>query len=97
MKNNSIDEILQKNVIAQMDTEGLLILLAMAIGSGLIFARIFKNQYDPRVLIKSYLFYGIGHCLIGIAIFRAPIIIVLGTYLLGAIFTIFRSNYYFYE
>lgn len=97
MKNNSIDEVIQKSFMAQINTGELLFLFIMATVSGVLFARLFKKQYSPRTLIKSYLFYGIVHFLIGIAFFKLPISIVAGTYLLGAIVAAFRSNYYFYE
>jgi len=97
LENNSIDEVLQKSFIAEIDTGDLLILFIMATAIGILLARMFKNQYNPSTLIKSYMFYGVVHCLIGIALFKAPITIVIGTYLLGAIFAAFRSNYYFYE
>lgn len=97
MKNDSFNEILSDNPIAQLDTGNLLLLVFFAIGASWLLAWILKKQYNARYLIRSYLFYGLIHCFIGFIIMDTATILVLGSYLLGGVFTLFCSNHYFYE
>ncbi|MHC5228644.1 hypothetical protein ACYSNW_10230 [Enterococcus sp. LJL99] len=97
MNDNSYDDILAENPIAHIDSLRLLLLFFMAIVVGYLLAWVLKNKYDTKYLIRAYLIYGIIHLLIGIMLLKMALVIVIGSYLLGGVFTIFRSNRYFYE
>lgn len=97
MKSSSYDEILTDNPIAHIDTGSLLLLFFLAAAVGFVLARVLRRQYDARYLIQAYLVYGILHLFLGLMVLKVAFVIVLGSYLLGGILTIFRSNHYFYE
>lgn len=97
MKDNSYDNILAENPIAHIDSLRLLVLFFMAIGTGRLLAWVLKNKYDTKYLTRTYLIYGIIHLFVGLIILKMALVIVIGSYLLGGVFTIFRSNHYFYE
>lgn len=97
MKSSSLDEVLQKNPIAHIDTLGLMGMLFLAMAVGYFLAWFFRNKYNAVFLIRSYLIYGIIHLLLGILVFKVAIVIIIGSYLLGVVVTIFKSNRYFYE
>lgn len=96
MKNSSYDEVLSKNPIAHIDTLSLLLLFSAAAGAGLVLAWLLKDKYNPKYLIQSYLVYGIIHVFMGLVVLKVPLVFIIGSYLLGGVITIFRSNHYFY-
>ncbi|MGX7148414.1 hypothetical protein [Enterococcus ureasiticus] len=97
MKNGSLDEVLSDNPIAQINTEHLILLIVAAVGVGYLLTWFYKDKYDVRYLIRAYLLFGIVHLWIGLFVIEAAAILVIGSYLLGGVFAIFRSNHYFYS
>lgn len=97
MKNSSYDEVLSKNPIAHIDTIPLLLLFIAAVSVGSVLAWLLKDKYNAKYLIRAYLVYGIIHLFIGLVVLKVALVFIIGSYLLGGIVTIFRSNHYFYS
>ncbi|OJG98891.1 hypothetical protein RV18_GL002753 [Enterococcus termitis] len=87
---------LVKNPIAHINTECLLLLIFAAVGAGYLLTWLLKDKYNARYLVRAYLLYGMIHLLVGLFVFKAALVLVIGSYLLGSVFTLFRSNHYFY-
>lgn len=96
LKIDSFDEQLGKNPLLKIDTIELCLLVFLAISVGYFLAWLLKDRYDPKYLIRGYLVYGIFHLVIGFLLLKAAVVAVLGSYLLGGVLTVFRSNRYFY-
>lgn len=96
MNLDSFDERLQDNLLAQIPTERILILIFLSCLVGYGILRLMKNQYEGVRLAKRYLVYLPIHLVIGYFLV-IPVVFNLGTYLLGGVFTFFKSTRYFYE
>lgn len=95
--NKELEKVLLENPVAQIDTTFLLVLCVIAIVIAYVLARMFKDKYDSKYLLVSYLLYGLIHFLVGSLWMKLPFVLVLGVYLLGGVILIYRSNKYFYE
>jgi len=92
-----LERILQENSLAHIATTNLIGICLLAVGTAWVLAWILKNQYNAKYLIGCYLAYLIIHSIFGFLLFKLPVILVVGSYLLGAVFLLVRSNRYFYN
>lgn len=93
---DSLDKSLSESPLTMINTSGLLLLIGCSCLVGYLLLRFSKNRYDGSKLVKDYLIFFLPYILIGYLL-SIPFLLVVGAYLLGGVFTYFKSNQMFYE
>ncbi|WP_368255345.1 hypothetical protein [Enterococcus innesii] len=89
MNETSFDELLTGNPLLEINTQALLLLV--------IFAWKWRNEYQAAKIIRDYAYYAPLHLIVGWVFLNAAIVLVIGSYFMGLIVLLFRSNNYFYK
>lgn len=97
MNEASFDQILISNPLIEINTWALFLLCLIALISARMIAWRHRNEYQVKSIIRDYAYYGIIHLIVGTIFFKAMIVLTIGSYLMGIVALLFRSNKYFYQ
>lgn len=97
MSETSFDELLAGNPLVEINTQALFLLVVLAWASASLIAWKWRNEYQAAKIIREYAYYAPLHLIVGFVFLNAAIVLVIGSYLMGLIVLLFRSNNYFYK
>ncbi|MGH1809847.1 hypothetical protein ABE893_03835 [Enterococcus entomosocium] len=97
MNETSFDELLTGNPLLEINTQALLLLVIFAWASASLIACKWRNEYQAAKIIRDYAYYAPLHLIVGWVFLNGAIVLVIGSYFMGLIVLLFRSNNYFYK
>jgi hypothetical protein len=90
-----MNQAISNSPLSKISTGALALLLILTIVAIYVLAYHFRNDYDPKRLIKSYAVFFLPLLGVGLLL-HIQVILIAGIYLAGIFVLVFRSNHYFY-
>ncbi|MCI2169991.1 hypothetical protein [Schleiferilactobacillus perolens] len=90
-----MNKIITNSPLSKISTGSLALLLMLTIAAIFWIAHHFRNDYDPKRLIKSYAIFFLPLLAVGLLL-HIQVVLIVGIYLAGVFLLVFRSNHYFY-
>lgn len=80
--------------LAKIPVIPLVTIFIITIIAAYVIAWYYREEYDPMRYIKAYLIYAIPFLILSLVL-HVNIVLIIGTYLFGAVVLVFRNQHYF--
>lgn len=90
------NDVITHSPLSHVHTIPLLLVLVITICFALWLAHHFRDNYDPRPLLKWYGWYAVP-LTAGALLLQVQVALIIAVWLAGAGLLAFRSNHYFYD